>query len=247
MKISSIITVIIALIIIGLSAFLIFSREPEETMVQSSDGIVEITGLARESQPITIETLDPIEGDRLFGPLYKIEPSTIVLENPVTIFFDIAAQENQDDLVVYQFDESAKMWEQVEPIVSFEDDLIIAANQLGTFAVGKYFTIDAPNFLTLYDELLTMAPEKAVGFELVTGFATADEPLVKISKTEQTGGCGGLLQSGNREEKSLIQHEARVLVDDVETFVEFSFVARWFVNDVEGCSEGEDLEPFSVM
>ena len=240
--------VIIIVIVLVISVAFLFVLEPEQTRVQSLDQVVTITGLTRASQPFTVKAQESAGGAVLTGPLYLIGPSQIVLENPATIAFDISSRENAPELVIYRYDEALMMWELIESVVQRTDQtIVIEVDRFGSFSLGVLPDIEALNFFSTYDELISMAPENAVGYEQAVGFNVGDDPVIKISNTERVGGCGGLLTQGNREEQSLIQNDVRVLLDDVQTLVTFSFVARWFVSDLGGCPEGQSLAPFGNL
>ena len=119
-------------------------------------------------------------------------------------------------------------------------EYVILTNNLGEYALLDTPEVEAPDFVSYYDELLEMAPETTVGFELMVGVVLDDGRVIRLSEQDQLGGCGGIIRQANGYEVSELTHEARVFVDDVETLMEFRFIGLWLV-DESGCAEGEEL------
>lgn len=230
---------IVFLLIIGGTMFLLLSSVPEYTEVLSSDGIVNISGLARESQPFKIEILDTVGSEVLLSSVYRLTPDKITLDQPAQI---IVSPEDSANLFLYKYDEKLMMWSVVEDAIEYDGKIYLETDELGDFALGFDAGVNAPNFLTTYDELLAQAPENAVGFEMTIGIEEESGVMIEIPNTRITGGCGGDMHQGNSDEISILRKSARVLVEDVETLVDFSFVAHWLISSSYGCAEEENLE-----
>lgn len=243
----SILLSVIIMIVVVISVGYLFVIDPEQQTVSSLDGRVTVSGLTRESQSFSVEASEGL-GGTLVGPVYEIQPADAFLEEPVTVTFDISDRERASELVVYRYDEDLMMWAQVEAVIVHSTDLLsIEADRLGDFSLGLPLEISSPMFLSVYDELLEMAPEGAVGYEVGVAVGADLEPRVQIPGSVQTGGCGGLLTQGNREEISIQERDLHVLLSDIDTLTRFTFVARWFVSDLGGCPEGVDLESFELL
>ncbi|MFH1632365.1 MAG: hypothetical protein ABIA47_05125 [bacterium] len=238
---------IIIIIIVALSIALIFAVDPEQTLVTSPDGVLTVEGVARITQPFQIDLTDPAGGDVLFGSVYDVDPG-VYLDEPATLTFTLSDFESPDNIVVYRYDSSLMMWERMNREVERSAELIaIEADTLGRFSLGRMPEVEAPNFLTSYDDLIGMAPEGAVGFEMATGFVINNGPKIKLSDSDATGGCGGIVGQGNSQEVSRVEQEAVVLFDDAQTQVTFIFTARWFVSDAGGCGSSRGLEFYSDL
>ena len=225
---------VLIIVILALTFFVVLAPTPERFSVQSSDGVLTIDGIGRESQNLTIEPL----GDQL----YPVEPSGGLLTEPFTLTFVIPETEEPFPVAAYRYEDEVMMWERLENLSLDEQTLEIEAYQLGLFTLRESVEVRAPDFVSTFDELLLLAPEGTVGVEMAVGYITQDGSVIRLTDKNQIGGCGGVLLRGNTTEISQLTEDARVLVDDVETDVEFLFLARWFINDIEGCQEGITLE-----
>ncbi len=229
---------VIVLIMIALTSIIILSvGDPELSVIKNEDGSLTITGLTRESQNIQIQTLGSF--------LYRVEPSGGVLSEPLELTFDLTgAKDRSFQTAVYWYDEEALMWKVVsEPIDESQNSVSVERYEFGLFSVKEYIEIDAPDFVSTYDELLEMAPDDTVGYRIEVGFLSDDGSAIKVPGATQTGGCGGVVLSGNATEMSQLEDSARIFVNDVETVVDFIFVGLWFVNDDGGCVDELILEP----
>ncbi|MDP2632073.1 MAG: hypothetical protein Q8P30_04915 [Candidatus Uhrbacteria bacterium] len=234
------------IIIAIVSVALVIALEPEESLVESTDGILTVQGLARISQPFNIDLTDPAGGDVLFGTVYDVDPYGAYLEDAATLAFSLLDLESPNNVAVFRYESDLLMWEQVtREVKRSKESITVEVNTLGRYSLGIQPDIEAPAFLTTYDQLLSMAPAGTVGFEMSTGYMAGDGTIIQIRSSERTGGCSGIVQHGNNEEFSKIQQSARVLLNNVDTEIEFLFVARWFVNDIEGCTPAQNLEFFN--
>lgn len=224
--------ILLIIILTVVSVAFCFIREPEYFVVQSADGVVEIEGLARESQDVNIEVLG--------NYLYQIEPSVGLLDQPATITFDVSQAQFNFTIAVYKYNESLLMWEAVSSGVDPSvEEIVIDQLQLGTYTIKQYVTIDVPDFLDTFAEILKMAPANAIGYELATGFVASDGSVIRLSEKTQLGGCDGLVSHGNREEISQLERRARVYINDVEQEVKFLIIGRWFIDEISGCESGQ--------
>jgi len=219
------------------SVFIFLVGDPEKSSISSDDQVLTVTGLIRESQNIEIQTLGSF--------LYRVEPSGGVLTEPLQLTFDLTGAQDRDfDVAIYWYDEEVLMWEIVSaPVDQAQESISIQRYELGLFSVREYVDINAPDFISTYDELLQMAPSDTVGYRIGVGFLSDDGSAVKVPGTTQTGGCGGVVLNGNTIEKSQLKDSARIFVNDVETEVDFIFVGLWFVNGNGGCVDELILEP----
>ncbi|KKR22634.1 MAG: hypothetical protein UU40_C0007G0047 [Candidatus Uhrbacteria bacterium GW2011_GWD2_41_121] len=211
-----------------------FMLEPEHILVQSADGVVKVEGLARESQDVSIDVIG--------NYLYKIEPAVSMLDQAMTITFDVSQAQFDFTIAVYKYNESLLMWEAVSSgIDPSVQEIVIDQSELGIYTVKQYVTIDVPDFLDTFGEILKMAPKNTVGYELATGFVTGDGSVIRISQKTELGGCDGIIFHGNKEEISQLERYARVYIDDVEQEVKFLIIGRWFVDETAGCDSGQVL------
>lgn len=227
------------------SIFLLFSHDPEIMEVASADGAVTITGVARNTVQFTVTPVSVETGSVLFGSAYDIAPSGAALDEPVALSFRLAGLPvSPGGVVVYRYDAEMLLWEMVLPIVAHTDELIaIETNILGRFILGVREEVDLPNYVEVYDDLVDAPPQDAVGYVIAVGYSRPGEPAVRLSGAGEQGGCGGAVLPGVREERTLLTRDALLLVDDVATPLQISFLVRWFIHDAVGCPSGSPFFP----
>lgn len=241
-RFTSVALISLSLLLVAGSIFFLFAIEPERERATSDDGIVTIEGYTRESQAFAIETLSPAEGSVFVGNEYLIKPAEIILESPATLSFVVHPTTEAVSQTLYRFDEDFDMWEVVSPIVQQDlNRITVEVDRLGLFSLGKARSMVSANFLADRDELISMAPDNTVGFELATAIQE-DGHLIKLENETSIGGCAGIVEHGSGVEQSQIERDARLYINDVETQVVLVFSARWFVNELGGCGEGVYLE-----
>ncbi len=237
-----------------------FTANPEEMVIASTDGEVTVTGIARESAPLAITTVadarPKIEnGGSSISKSYLIKPDVTPLTKPVVLTWQLAPVADAESvatglapavddgvvtagLAVYRFNEDSLMWEMVLPIVAYSDTMLaVETSILGTFALGKREMVTVPEFVEVYKDILVSRPEEAVGFVTTVGYARKGESIVKLPSGGQQGGCGGAVKPGVSEQKSTVTRDVTLLVDDVQTKVTLTFFTRWLMGD--GCPVDE--------
>ena len=232
MRSSSFFPLLLVLLVIGGIGLLIF-WEPERQTVTSDDGFLQVTGLVRESQPFLITEQDSIEP--FTSKVYTIEPSGIILETFAELTFDTVL----DGEGIYRFNETALMWSLQTQSAVFETD------QLGDFGIAPLFSIEAPEFASLREEVQALAPENVVGYDIVVGAEIAGELFYLSDKGDQ-GGCGGVYALGSRAEQSRLEQSAVVPLNGVDQLITFVYVADWQIQDTGGCG-GDDLISANVV
>ena len=203
--------------------------EPEDQQVYDDEGMVTIVGQWPSQTDITIERIGEYR--------YALSPTYPYSYEPLTVSFEVDDPSSRD---VFRLNEKSGMWELVPSTVA-DSALMIETDRLGTFALVDRPDIVAPSFASQFDALLDMAPGTTVGYELVVGVLDDAGDVWRLSDETQRGGCGGIVGRGNEYERSELEHEVRVFVDDVETLVHFLFVGLWTV-DESGCEEGVELQ-----
>lgn len=237
-------TLAVAAVIVITAGFFI-AAEPEESSITTPDGVVTITGLARQTQPLTVERMNAVRAP-LFGHAYSVKPDEVTLDEPAVVAFQVTPQDQPSiaDLGIYRFHSSLQMWEPVAPVVAHTNELIaVEARQLGVFAVGIVPQFEAPVFANVYEELRTKAPADAVGYEIAVGYAESDHEILRLLSLGESGGCNGVVRVGDGESLSRQDREARVAIDGIDTQVTFTFVTRWFTSTTGGCDAQTPLRP----
>lgn len=230
------------------TGFLVAARDPEEAFIQSADGVVTVSGKARASHPFAVSTEAPLAHTVLRSAQYVIAPQDAYLETPAVLTFtvshlDIPAAE----AVVYRYRTDMLMWEPLsEEIVRTDEIVAVETRELGVFALGRRENVDAPDFISVYDALRGDAPEQALGYTTTVGYARDGEEPIRLLNIGEQGGCNGAVLPGEDEAQSRMERTASVYVNDVQTTVNFSFVARWFVAEGESCPEGMPFRPSSA-
>jgi len=233
--------VIFLVVLIALVSYAaLFVPKPEEEIVVSDDGVLTLTGVTRTSQPFLIDISDMNGGGVLEDAYYIVQPRGIVLEEPVTLMFDVSGFEKTPS--VFRYSEPFMMWKAVSADSIGDGELLLVTDRLGMFALGNTPDIEAPTFVSQEESLIGMAPEGTTSFTFATGYSLDGAPTILLPESERIGGCSGQTGKGSTEEHTLFEENLIIPVDGKDTLVTFSFVAQWFVSDNGGCAEGENLE-----
>ncbi len=238
---------LIAVAVVAISVGYFVQAEPEESQIVSADTLVTVTGLARQTQPLVLETSAAVQAP-LLGQAYSVKPDGITLDEPAVLSFRVPTEDRDraPGLAVYRHQERLGMWEQVTPVVSHTDEMLaIETKQLGEFALGYVPSFTPPVFASVYDELRVMAPANAVGYEIAVGFYLAEQVPIRLLSVGEAGGCGGTVRVGDSEQISELTRVANVNLDNQDQAVSFVFVTRWFTASTGGCSSTEPLQPLS--
>lgn len=233
-----------AVVLVTVGFFVV--AEPEEKRVTSSDGVLTIVGLARQTQPFTIDPGAESVQEPLLGKSYRVLPDEVTLDEPAVISFALPGTGDPESQGIFRYHPDLLMWERVEPVVAHEQYLLaVRTGQLGRFAVGRVETFEAPAFVTTYDALRAMAPENAVGYETVVGYSRSDQEVIRLYDLGESGGCGGVVRVGDGQELSRLLREVSLTINEQATPITFTFVTRWFTSSAGGCAEDESLQPLS--
>lgn len=212
---------------------------PESHAVRSADGAVTVSGLTRESQQMSVGVdASVVLGDPLLGLAYRVEPSGMALDAPVVLSFTRSADLGTlEATVVYQWNAVLGMWVPISNVVADTKELLsVQVSTLGDFALGSVPTIDAPTLLTTRDALLKKAPTGTRGFRIAESYKIPTGVPTQLPNADVIGGCGGRVGAAERGEYSSADATVNVLVNDVQTEVNFSLVAEWAVSgDGIGC------------
>lgn len=226
---SNLFTSLIIVLVVAISIALFAYGNPEDRFVRSDDGRVTVTGQWQSETAVEVQSIG--EDRYTIAPTYPYSNESFFIEFLV---------DDLESIDVFRLNEEYDMWELV-PSAAISGALVIEVDRLGTFALVDRPEMNAPAFVAQFDALLGMAPAETVGYELAVGVLEDGGEVWRRLELSQHGGCGGIVGRGNRYERSELEHEARVLVDDVETLVHFLFVGRWTV-DESGCEKGSELQ-----
>jgi hypothetical protein len=221
--------------------------EPEEFQKSSSDGVVTVTGLARQTQPLQVELGDKLRLP-LLGSAYALTPDSLILDEPAVIAFKVSDREPEvvSGLSIYRLHPDLQMWERVSPVVSHTDEILaVETSQLGSFALGDQAEFVAPVFANVYEELRAMAPAQAVGYETAVGYKQRDRETLRLTDIGEAGGCNGTVRVGDGQEISQLEREATVDIAGEQQRLTFVFVTRWFTASSGGCAATEPLKPLT--
>jgi hypothetical protein len=219
---------------------------PEAQGVQSDDGALTVTGLARTAQQIEVTADTTITvGDPILGLVYRVDPADVPLDVPIVLSFarrlDLGTE---DAAMVYQWNSSLGMWIPVPSVVADTADVLaVEVLTLGYFALGATPDINVPTLLTAQDALRTKASIGTRGYRLSTAYTLPDGVPVQWPEAQVLGGCGGRVGAGERTEYSSTEQTVTVLVDDVLTPVKFTIVGEWILSgDGTGCPASTPLK-----
>jgi hypothetical protein len=229
--------------VILITAGYFVAADPEASSVASVDGVVTVTGLARQTQPLEVAVVESVRAP-LFGSAYVVTPDGVTLDEPTVLAFAVSSEQREfiGSLGVYRFHPTLSMWEAVTPVVAHTDEILaVETRQLGKFAVGEMLMFEAPVFANVYDELRTKAPADAVGYEIAVAFLENDHEPVRLLSTGEYGGCDGVVRVGDGESLSRTERQASVDIAGEPTTLTFVFVTRWFTSSTGGCAAEEPL------
>ena len=221
------------------------AHNPEDAYVASGDGVLTVTGLARQTQPLQVTQARAVQAP-LLGFTYQLEPEGVVLDEPAVVSFAVSDIESSmvENLQVFRFHPSLEMWESVTPVVAHTNEVLaVETSTLGEFAVGTMPHFEPPVFANVYDQLRAEAPADAVGYEIAVGVTTADEETLRLLSVGESGGCGGAVRVGDGELLSRLERKASVAMGNNDVTMTFVFVTRWFTSTAGGCKKDELLRP----
>ena len=230
--------VLVFLCALFMGTYIVF-RVPEAQKVQSADGAVTITGLTRASQRMSVVVDDEISlGDPLRGLVYRVEPHDALLDAPVILSFA-----RRDDLgtadatTVYQWQSALGMWIPVLSVAAnTREVLAVEVLALGYFALGTSPNVAVPSLLAAQDILREKAPVGTRGYRISTAYVVPGGVPIAWGDAQVVGGCGGRVGAGDRVEYSSTTQSVSVLVNDVQTLVQFILVGEWILaGDGTGC------------
>ena len=237
---------LVAVAVIALTVGFLALVDPEEEQIVSGDGVLTVTGLARQTQPFTIEPNLSEVKTPLIGKSYLVAPDEVTLDEPAILSFSLDHVPASQAMGVFRYRPDLLMWERVEPVVSHTDSVLaVQTAQLGGFALGQMETVPAPQFIATYEALRGMAPDNAVGYETVVGYNRHGDETIRLYDLGESGGCGGAVRVGDAEQSSRLLREVSLDMNDQPTTVVFTFVTRWFTSSTGGCAAGEELRPLS--
>lgn len=219
---------------------------PEAQGVQSADGALTVTGLARTAQQVVVTAdVSVVVGEPLLGLVYHIEPADVPLDAPIVLSFakrlDLGTE---DATTVYQWNSSLGMWIPIPSVVADTADVLaVEVLSLGDFALGVTPNIEVPTLLTAQDALRAKASIGTRGYRLSTAYTLPDGVAVQWPAAQIVGGCGGRVGAGERTEYSSTTQTVSVMVDDVQTPVLFTIVGEWILSgDGTGCPASMPLK-----
>lgn len=219
---------------------------PEAQGVQSADGALSVTGLARTAQQITVTTDSNLAiGEPLLGLVYRVEPGDVSMDAPIVLSFakrlDLGTE---NATTVYQWNSALGMWVPVPSVVADTADVLaVEVLRLGNFALGVTPDIAVPTLLTAQDALRAKASIGTRGYRLSTAYTLPDGVAVQWPEAQAVGGCGGRVGAGETIEYSSMEQLVSVLVNDVQTPVLFTMVGEWILSgDGTGCPASMPLK-----
>ncbi len=236
---------IFSVIVLGMTMWCIVAKEPEAREVQSSDGVVTVTGLSRTKNDFVIAVDESATvATPLISHVYHITPSGTPHDAPIILsFVRSALLGTQGATTVYWWNTSLGMWEPVHDVVAdTQDVLAVRVATLGDFALGIAPNITAPTMLTAFDALRATAPKGTRGYGISVAYILPDGVPVRLEQHGERGGCGGNIGAGDHGMYSSSHVAFSVPVDDVDTKVSFTLVAEWLISaDGTGCGTQEPL------
>lgn len=233
------------MLIAVLTLSIVFLPDPEVRTLVSDDGLLTVSGLARQTQEISLVTRDEALGIPLVGRAYDVLPSGLTLDTPLTLILPLRDLGLAEDVPVhlYTYDETSGFWSGISEPVKTNDGLLIATTpSTGRYAVGIRQDVNAPEFLSMYDELRRLAPKNTRAYDIVVGYRVDDSgPFIVLPESGESGGCGGVFREGSSRVASELSRTAVVNIDDVATPATFVFFATWIVDEQSGGCPAEAL------
>ncbi len=182
--------------------FVIVTEHPEGRRVTSEDGRVTLEGELTPEAQISIESAPHGVGPwtAVIAGEYQAFPSDFVLTTPLTVSFTYATEDlggaDPRALRVGFYDEEFGMWRTVPTAIADNAASALIYNFDALFALLLMDAVAVPNFEVEIAELLSAAPDEAVGYELVVAYAQVPGDFVILEGTTQSGGCGGRYRIG---------------------------------------------------
>lgn len=207
--------VLIATVLVFFGIVLLINPEPDYSIAESEDGILQLSGIQSDEYPIGIEfkTKNDIRE-------YTLMPEGEYPDRDMRIDIDWEALESDEPLALYQFDTYLRAWRFLagEEITSLSLDIV------SPVMIAPVMPEDIPIFASDHNELIQKMPREAAGIDLWSEFVLEEGYPIIILGSEYQGGCRGEYFASDRSEFSAIQHTIRLEEQEyqVKTAARFS-------------------------
>lgn len=211
---------------------------PEVRVVESLDGVIRVDGHIYEGSEFFLEEGEDIALFPLNALRYTLLPEDGVFAPP---FLQLSFSKESAYPALYFLNRSGAYWIPV-PRLTYEDErMYFPVVQGGVYALGEHFAVEAPTFIDVLSELRTQLPSHAVSYDVSLVAAVKDGVPVLVQSGLERGGCGGVPFAGEENVVAEDRRTAQVLVNDVLTETDFTFLMRIDTTS-EGCPEDMPMQ-----
>jgi hypothetical protein len=248
MKFDSFFIVLLGLILLG-TAIMIFTVSPEEIIIISDDGLVEIDGsFATSSLPsgeIKIQKYSDIDIEGSFtavesSMIYTIEPEDMTLPQPLEISMKYKLGDQQNVQLGY-YDQNLHGWRFIQTYYNDENEMLYGEiNRFGKWALLNVYEIEADEPIELiFNQLLKGSPENSIGFNSDLSYSIIPGDYVFIDETYARGGCGGNFNAGINEVSTSLDREVLATIDGIDRLINLRINTIWEIG--AGCADDSEI------
>ncbi|MBU0531393.1 hypothetical protein KJ910_02775 [Patescibacteria group bacterium] len=240
--------IIVLLVFVG-TAYLMFARLPEERVVTSADGMITVEASVGSdvSIEITLGGVSTVQQTAVIGNVYFVEPSEVILSEPATVIMrytdELLVGEDPGRLMIGYYDMEARAWRALPSRLDrTTQELSAETGHLSSWALLVDRQIELPLALNdLIQELTSQPLAGATGYVVEVAYTLTGKDYVLVPGNVVTGGCGGIYESGQRQEWTEGTGSYRAMVDGVTQTVDFRVIVKWEI--AEGCFEFKPFGP----
>lgn len=248
---STLVVFVTLLVLIG-TAYLTFTRLPEEQFILSEDGVFSIEAMTGSDVTIDVTKagVGREAGAAVVGNVYYVTPSEARLSEAANIRIRYTDElvEGLDlaNLTIAYYDLEVEAWRAVPTSLDRTRQMFSAeTGHLSSWALIQTHNLVKPSQVNDSVALLReMSPSGATGFVMELAYSIEGDDYILSEEIITSGGCGGIYQVGEHTVQTEEIFLTSAQVDGVHQEVDFKLVATWEIG--QGCPEAAPLSSTST-
>jgi hypothetical protein len=205
-------TVLLVMILIGVTAWVLFASKPEVLNLVSDDGLLAISGTSNNAKFLYIASHQNADG----FTVYTLSPESLAKQADLRI-----AHTGEEQL--FALDDVREVWRPVESTLQSKGHSV--------FALGQSQEIALADYSAWMDEMLAAPPEHAVAYEQFFTYQVEEAlPSYFVENSMRQASCKDLFFDSKHVEEKKEEKEIRIPVDGVNRLVHLTLVTKWFIN-----------------
>ncbi len=238
--------ILIVVLVFAGTAYLMFSRLPEERIVSSDDGLITVEAVTQSDVVFEITSESRPEAQMaVLGKVYSVEPSDARLSQAATIRMrytdEMLGELNPAQLVIGYFDTNVQAWRTLPTSLNRNArELSAETSHLSSWAILIDRNIEIPLAINdLIYRLISKPLYGATGYQVEIAYSIGEGDFILLPDKPASGGCGGVYRTGEIREFTSLEQVLEASVDGVVEAINFRVIATWEVG--EGCLDGKEL------